>query len=136
VNTQFIVTAHSPLIVLAADEVNANIAVLKRVDDHVVIEKGPDSVRGWSVDQLMSSSLFPDVDSGWSLEVEELLKKRRKILAKSKLSKKDRTELDKLEEEIGYIPVGQSENDIEAMEIIQRIAEKMKSKEGKLVDQD
>ena len=34
-NTQFIVTAHSPLIVQAAPGVNANIAVLRREGDHV-----------------------------------------------------------------------------------------------------
>ncbi len=44
-NTQFIVTAHSPLIVQAATD--ANIAVLKREGDHVVIENQPETIRGW-----------------------------------------------------------------------------------------
>ena len=40
-NTQFIVTAHSPLIVQAA--AGANIALLKREGDHVVIENHPET---------------------------------------------------------------------------------------------
>ena len=55
-NAQFVVTAHSPLIVQAADK--ANIAVLKREGDHVVIENSPDTIRGWRVDQILTSDLF------------------------------------------------------------------------------
>src|SRR5262249_20242655 len=55
-NTQFIVTAHSPLIVQAATE--ANIALLKREGDHVVIENHPETIRGWRVDQILTSDLF------------------------------------------------------------------------------
>ena len=66
-NTQFIVTAHSPLIVQAATD--ANIALLKREGDHVVIENHPETIRGWRIDQVLTSNLFgletarpPDVE--------------------------------------------------------------------------
>ena len=55
-NTQFIATAHSPLIVQAAGD--ANIALLKREGDHVVIENNPETIRGWRVDQILTSDLF------------------------------------------------------------------------------
>ena len=55
-NTQFIATAHSPLIVQAAGD--ANIALLKREGDHVVIENNPESIRGWRIDQILTSDLF------------------------------------------------------------------------------
>ena len=55
-NTQFIVTAHSPLIVQAA--AGANLAVLKREGDHVVIENHPETIRGWRIDQVLTSDLF------------------------------------------------------------------------------
>lgn len=48
-NVQFIVTAHSPLAVQAPGV--TNVAVLRRVDDHVEIVNDPEEVRGWRVDQ-------------------------------------------------------------------------------------
>ena len=55
-NTQLIVTAHSPLIVQAAED--ANIAVVRRDGDHSVIDQDLRSIRGWRVDQLLTSDLF------------------------------------------------------------------------------
>ena len=55
-NTQFIATAHSPLIVQAAGE--ANIALLRREGDHVVIENDPETLHGWSIDQILTSELY------------------------------------------------------------------------------
>jgi hypothetical protein len=47
-NTQFIATAHSPLVVQAAPD--ANVVVLKRQGDSVIIDNAPRSVRKWRVD--------------------------------------------------------------------------------------
>lgn len=55
-NTQFIATAHSPLIVQAAPD--ANLVVLRRQADGVVIDSAPRSVRKWRVDQILTSELF------------------------------------------------------------------------------
>jgi energy-coupling factor transporter ATP-binding protein EcfA2 len=57
-NTQFIVTAHSPLVVQAASGINANLALLRREGDHVIIENDVDEIRGWRVDQILTSELF------------------------------------------------------------------------------
>jgi hypothetical protein len=48
--TQFIVTAHSPLIVQAAGD--ANIVLLRREGDHVVIDNDPEVLRNLRVDQI------------------------------------------------------------------------------------
>jgi len=123
VNTQFIVTAHSPLIVQAAE--NANIAVLKREGDQVVIHQHPQEVKGWRIDQLLTSDLF-DLPSARSPHYESLLEQRRQILSKASLSEADQTELKKLEEEIGDLPTAESADDIEAMDIIRRAAQILK----------
>src|SRR5207245_6221696 len=57
-NTQFVATAHSPLIVQAASSVNANLAVLRREGDHVVIDNHPQAIRGWSLDHVLTSDFF------------------------------------------------------------------------------
>jgi predicted ATP-binding protein involved in virulence len=83
VNTQFIVTAHSPLIVQAAE--NANIVVLKRENEGVVTHQQTQDVQGWRIDQLLTSDLF-DLKSERSPYYEKLLERRRQLLSKPELS--------------------------------------------------
>ena len=122
-NTQFIVTAHSPLIVQAAEDQNANIVVLRRKkdSDEVEIIQDHKDIHGWRVDQLLASDLFDNQPSR-SSKNEELLKKRREILGKSKLTAQDKKELKRLELEMGDIPTAETPEDIKAMDIIRRAA--------------
>ncbi len=120
---QFIVTAHSPLIVQAAQD--ANLILLKRVGDHVEVENDPIHVKNWRIDQILASDLFGGV-SAHSEEVQELLDKRTAILSKPNLTAKDEKELKKLEKEIGPLPSGQSQEEIQMMNIIRKAAEQLK----------
>ena len=79
-NTQFIVTAHSPLIVQASQ--GANLAVLKKEGDHVVIENNPQHIKNWRVDQILTSDLF-GLESARPPETEELLRERKGLLTKT-----------------------------------------------------
>jgi hypothetical protein len=126
-NTQFIVTAHSPLVVQAAS--NANVVVLKREDDHVVIENNPISVHGWRLDQIMTSDLF-GLESARSPKVEQLLKRRTELLSKARLRKVDKEELAGIEIELEELPTGETPEDIEAMRIIREAAKNLKRQEG------
>ncbi len=121
VNTQFIVTSHSPLVVQAAK--NANVVLLKREDDHVIIDNNPQSVRGWRTDQILAS-LFET--SGYSDEIKELQKQRRKLLSKAKLTATDKKKLKDIESKMGDLPAAETPEDIEAMNIIRRAAEALK----------
>ncbi len=61
-NVQFIVTAHSPVILLAADG-RANIALLREEPDEsgrqsVTLVNDPPYVKGWRLDQLATSGLY------------------------------------------------------------------------------
>jgi len=123
VNTQFIVTAHSPLIVQAAE--NANIVVLKRESEGVVIHQQAQDVHGWRIDQLLTSDLF-ELKSARSPHYESLLEQRRQILSKAKLGEEDKTQLKALEAEIGDLPTAETAEDIQAMDIIRRAAQVLK----------
>jgi energy-coupling factor transporter ATP-binding protein EcfA2 len=122
-NTQFIVTAHSPLIVQAATD--ANIVLLRREGDHVVIDNDVEAIRGWRIDQVLTSDLF-GLETARPPEYDELLAQRAKLLGKAKLTKRDESRLKKLESEIGDLPAGESVADIEAMDVIRRAAEVLK----------
>ena len=125
-NTQFIVTAHSPLIVQSAPE-GTRVVLLRREDDHVVIDNNPQSIRGWRLDQILTSDLF-GFDTARSPEIENLLKERNKILSKSRLTKKDNEKLKTLEERIGSLPTAETQEDNEAMNIIREAAKILKKK--------
>jgi len=52
-NTQFIATAHSPLIVQSAEEVN--VVILKKVGESVIVEQPKiRSFRGWTVEEILT----------------------------------------------------------------------------------
>lgn len=84
-NTQFIVTAHSPLVVQAAQD--ANIVLLRREGDRVVIDNDPEIIKNWRVDQVLTSVF--EMPSARPAKIEPLLARRQEILTKSKLIKKN-----------------------------------------------
>ena len=128
-NTQFIVTAHSPLIVQAAEDQNANIILLKREGDHTIVVNNPVDVRNWRFDQILTSELF-GLESDRSKRVTKLRKERDKILGKQKLSKADNARLKELDMEIGFLPFGKDQDEIQAETIIQQLAEVLRNRVG------
>jgi energy-coupling factor transporter ATP-binding protein EcfA2 len=118
-NAQFIVTAHSPLIVQAATD--ANLAVLRRRGDHVVIEQAPDAVRHWRVDQILTSDLF-GLPSARPAVLDASLARRDAILEKDTLTPEDEAELAGLRARIGALPSGETPLAMEAEEILRRAA--------------
>ncbi|EYF05110.1 AAA family ATPase [Chondromyces apiculatus] len=126
-NVQFIVTAHSPLVVQAATD--ANIVVLRREGDHVVIDNGASAVRNWRVDQILTSDLF-GLPSARSPALDPLLAERRRLLTKPRLSAADERALARIERDIGQLPTGETPEQMEAMDIIQRAASALRRTGG------
>jgi predicted ATP-binding protein involved in virulence len=122
-NTQFIVTAHSPLVVQAAQ--NANIVLLRREGDRVVIDNDPEIIKNWRVDQVLTSVF--ELPSSRPPHIEPLLKRHEAILAKAHLTAKDEAELAKLADQIGPLPTADTPEDIEAMDIIRQAAKLLKN---------
>jgi predicted ATP-binding protein involved in virulence len=123
-NVQFIVTAHSPLVVQAAR--NANLVLLRREGDHVVIDNNPEVIENWRVEQVLTS-IF-ELPSTLPADIEPLVQRRRAILAKSTLTKKDKQELKGLEAKIGNLPSAESAADIQAMDIIRKAAKLLENR--------
>ncbi|MEC4004832.1 AAA family ATPase [Flavobacterium sp. SUN052] len=120
---QFICTAHSPIMAQASE--NQNLAVVKRVNDgEVSIENLPHIVKGWRIGQLLTSELF-DFESDRGPEVDEILDERRKLLEKEKLEPLEQTRLDELNKEIDNIPFGNSEEQDDAMKLLEEFSKKL-----------
>ncbi len=100
---------------------DANIALLRREGDHVVIENDLEAIRNWRVDQILTSDLF-GLESARPPYLDKLLKQRRKILSRGPLTDVDKKKLEELETKIGELPTGETPADIRAMNIIHRAA--------------
>lgn len=121
--TQFIVTAHSPLIVQTSRK--ENVVLLRRDGDHVVIENRKDAVRGWRFDQILTSDLF-GLDTARPPEYAKILQERSKLLGKKRLSTAERKRLEELDRIAEDLPVGETAEDRDAMDIIRRAAARLK----------
>jgi predicted ATP-binding protein involved in virulence len=126
--TQFIVTAHSPLIVQSAPQ-DANIVLLRKEDGHVVIDNDIKSVENWRLDQIMSSDLF-GIESARGPETEKWLDERKNLLQKKELSSAEFKRLKDLNEKANQLPTADSKEDIEAMELIRDAANYLKSQKA------
>ncbi|MFN8287126.1 MAG: AAA family ATPase [Chitinophagales bacterium] len=124
--TQFIVTAHSPLVVQSAPK-DANIVLLRREGDYVVIDQDIKSVNKWRLDQILTSDLF-GIESARSPEIEKLLYERTTLLQKKKLSEIESERLRELNKIVHSLPVAENDVDREAMEIIRKAADAVKNK--------
>ncbi|MDR0680395.1 MAG: AAA family ATPase [Dysgonamonadaceae bacterium] len=132
--TQFIVTAHSPLIAQAA--LNSKLVLLKRADDHVKVINEPDIIKDWRIDQILTSDLF-GIKSARSKETEIKLERRKKLLKKISLNREEENELELLNKEIYSMPVGDTKEEINAMSILRNFTEKLEAaKKENDYDQD
>ena len=121
-NTQFIATAHSPLVVQAAED--ANVVLLKREGDHVVIESNPADVRNWRIDQILTSDLY-GLPTARPPRLDRLIAERRAILTKSKVTSADQKRLRAVEKQIGEMPAGETPDEQRAMALILRASKEL-----------
>ena len=116
---QFVATAHSPLVVQAAE--NAKLVVLREQDGQVIIDDGHGLVRTWRVDQILASDLFGIPTR--SKYIEALRKERNALLSMPNPSKSDEARLKSLREELDRLPTAEDiEEDQAAMDLIREIA--------------
>jgi len=131
-NTQFIVTAHSPLVVQAAQD--ANIALLRRVEvedgyDYVEIHNDMEPVGNLRVDQILTSDLY-GLESARPPQLDSLLEERQEILSKSDLTDEDEERLEEIERKIGDLPSGETKEQREAMDFIKGVADRLEKEES------
>jgi hypothetical protein len=125
---QFIVTAHSPLVVQGAGV--TNVAVLRCVDDHVEILNDPEHIRGWRVDQILTSDLF-GLSSARPLDVEQLLERQQTLVLIDAPTESQRADLAAVDAELAEIAPGETAQDRETWASVRRLADKLASSTGR-----
>lgn len=121
--TQFVATAHSPLMVQVA--ATANLAVVKKEDEEVEIVNDPHVVRSLRVDQILTSGLF-DVPYARDKQTENLFKEKEKLLDKQSLSRAEKARLKYLDQKLSKLPLAPNPEDQEAMDLIRKAASILK----------
>jgi len=119
---QFIVTAHSPLVVQSAP--NANIVLLEKKGDHVVIENDPVNVSTWRVDQILTSELF-GLSSARRQDVQDLLDERSELLAKAELTEEEKQRVEQLGEVASLVPHADTAAEIKAGTRMDRLIDEL-----------
>ncbi len=119
---QFVATAHSPLIVQAAED--AVIAVLRKENEQVLIEMHSESVNAWRADQILASDLF-DIPTR-SRTVRKLSKERDELLEKSDRTQAEEDRLNKLTQKLDSLRTAEDPEDQAAMDLIRRVAASLK----------
>ena len=119
---QFIATAHSPLIVQAAE--GAVIAVLRKQNNQVVIDTHFESVNNWRADQILASDLF-DIPTR-NTKIEKLEKERGELLEKLDRDEAEEDRLNELIRELDSLPTAEDPEDRAAMDLIRRVAASLK----------
>ena len=118
---QFVASAHSPLIVQAAQR--ANLVILRESEGQVVIEDGPRSVNAWRADQILASDLFGiPVHSRF---IDDLKRERNDLLGKLDRSQGEEERLRSIEERLETLPTTEDPRDQAAMDLIRRVAERL-----------
>ena len=103
----------------------ANIAVLNRIDDQVVIQNRPQFVKSWRVDKILTSDLF-DIPAR-SKEIERLIADRDRLLAKGTILDTSEQEcLKELNKKLENLPTAEIQEDQADMDLIRRMAAKLR----------
>ena len=119
---QFVATAHSPLVVQAADD--GNVAVLREVNGQVTIKMHPESVNAWRADQILASELF-GVPSR-SREIELLVGERNDLLDKACRKPAEDARLSLVEKKLEGLRTAEDPEDQHAMDLIRRVAAELR----------
>ena len=121
---QFIATAHSPLIVQAAE--NTRLAVLRESDGEVVIDDEHERVNTWRVDQILSSDLFGVPTR--SQCIEDMREERNALADLADRSASQERRLQFLREQLDELPAAEDAEDRAALDLIRRVADDLKSR--------
>lgn len=117
---QFIVTTHSPMVLLGATDL---VQVVKLEDSDIQSEM-PDSYSNYNIGQLLLSPLF-GMKHIRSVEWEGVLNRRKELLMQTTLTDDERKELAELNRQIDSLHYGESADAMKSRELIRQMAEKL-----------
>lgn len=120
-NLQFIVSTHSPIIVVGAAEMS-QVVNLNTINDDENLHQNDIQVS--NVGQVLLSDLF-DLKYLYSPEWDSKIKERDEILAKNELTQEDETRLAQLDEDLKELTSLPNSNAIRSSQLIEKLAKQL-----------
>lgn len=121
-NSHIFLATHSPLIAQSATDEDDIFLFKKKDEETIQIERFEYKNENYRIDQILLSSLF-DLESARPKSLDTFMEKRLEIIRKGNLTEEDKKELHTLENEMGYLPTGETILEIESQVLIQTIAD-------------
>lgn len=120
-NVQFIVTTHSPIILLGA----ADIAQIVLLDGSHIIDDTNLDISRYDVSQILLTQLF-GLESVYSPKYDEMFKRHEDLLLRyHTLTKEEQEELSKLDKQMRDFSYSQSLDDIKINDLVKKMAKKL-----------
>ncbi len=117
-NSHIIIATHSPLIVQSSE--NTDVFLFKELDGKIEIDSEKHRIHNWRIDQVLQSEYFGFKNTR-PVKLDEFMRKRDEILSKEKVTSEDIKYLEKLDQEMGSLPSGETLNDFETMRLLNKI---------------
>ena len=128
----FFISTHSPLLVQANSREDNDVDILLfKLDENgkIQIDTENDAVNNWRIDQVLMSKYF-DLPSSRPASLDDFMKRRRAVVDDGDKNGA-RKSLGADADEFGFLPTGETIEDVEAMVYIHQMAEKLR-KDGHL----
>lgn len=124
-NNQLLIATHDPQLVQAAS--NATVLVFQNNEGQLNVDYEHPDFRGYRVDQILVSELF-DLNSARSKDIQHIVQKIKEIISNKEITEKDKKVLKAAENELGYLPTGETIAEIEDRVFLRQKAEEIRNR--------
>ena len=122
------ISTHSPFLVQAYDKDVVDILLFRKDRGDVIIDVADNTIKNWRIDQVLMSPYF-GLKSTRPSNIDEFMDKRRAIIERGEFTPKDKEELSELENELGFLPTGETLTELESMVYIHNAANRFKQED-------
>lgn len=117
------VATHSPLIVQAVEGKFDILLYHLDEDNKIEIDNDPQITSNWRIDQVLTSKYF-GIENTRPINTDDFLKLKQEIIRKGDLTDTDKANLKALEDDLGYLPLGETIIEIESLAFLNNLANK------------
>lgn len=126
-NSHIIVATHSPLIVQEAK--GCDIFLFKEgIENTIEVDYKVFELPNWRIDHVLLSKYF-NLNSSRTLSTDDFAEKRKQIISKGNLSEEDKRLLELYKNKLGYLPTGETIEEVEDKIILRNEAIRIKSQQ-------
>lgn len=122
----FFISTHSPFLVQSYDDKDTSMLLFcEDKEGNIEIDQSDEIINNWSIDQVLLSKYF-NFKSTRPSSFDDFVEKRNQIVEKGQVDDNDIKYLNQITKEMGYLPTGESLNDIKVMAAIHKMYQELK----------